>query len=1096
MDGFCLAVACLIPCLVLLACPAAAQNMLAPAAPARTGQTKAAGQAQAAAQTQRVSETAWKELAGLPVRRIDFEGISAERLSTLRDRLPQTVGQPLDSEKVAGSLRLLYASGIFDTIDAEAGRDGDGVALTFRGTPRAFIGAVTVVGAKGATVNTQLERTSRLTAGTRYTEARMQQAVEAMRQMLANNGFHDAQIQYTLTPEPTEQLVDIAVHVTPGLQSRVGTVTVTGDTGMTLDEFRQAAHLRAGAVVDHDTANRALDGVVKRYLKQGRLEAEVKLESQVYTARHVNYKFTANRGPIVHVRVEGARVSEAHIKRLVPIYEEGTVDEDLLNEGGRHLRDYLQSQGYFDVKADHSEQSPVASPASSPTSGEVLILYNVQLGSRRRVESVKVDGNHYFNSETLEELLRVHAANTLDRQGLYSQALVAADVAAITDTYHNNGFSKVSVTPETGPVADAAPNPVPGPAAPTAPGTASGPAPGPSPKQAPGSLSAPLTVVYHIAEGPQQRVGTVTLTGNEHIDTPTLTSQMNTVADQLLSPRNLAGDRDALLTEYVGRGFNDARVEVEEIFDPADANRPEGGNRVDVAFHITEGAQDFVRKVLVTGLHYTRPSTVARGITLKAGAPLSQQALQDTQRNLYDLALFNEVNTAVLNPNGAEREKTVLVQAVEARRWTLTYGAGFEAQTGTPQNNCAGYQAIGVACTPNGHTGVSLRGLLAITRNNLFGREQSASIQGNYGQLEQKVDLIYQYPHLAGTKRFGLTFSGGYANSRAVTTYVASRLDAGVRLTENFTGSGRGLSRANTFIYEFDFRRVKVAADSLQVYPLGIPLLSEAVRVGGPGFTWIRDTRDSAVDAHHGNYTSFQEFLSATRFGAEAQFNRIDVSNSSFYSFDKGKFVLARNTRYGQERAFGNAASELIPLPERLYAGGATSLRGFSANAAGPRDPQTGYPIGGAGALVNNTELRLPPPTLPYFGNTVSFVLFHDMGNIFANAGDAWASALRVRQPDRSKCEMPQEQETPILEPTGSVYSTGPAGKCSFNYFSHTPGIGVRYHTPVGPIRFDFSYNLNPPIYPVTYNYSDITQPPHVGAAGHFNFFFSLGQTF
>ena len=158
------------------------------------------------------------------------------------------------------------------------------------------------------------------------------------------------------------------------------------------------------------------------------------------------------------------------------------------------------------------------------------------------------------------------------------------------------------------------------------------------------------------------------------------------------------------------------------------------------------------------------------------------------------------------------------------------------------------------------------------------------------------------------------------------------------------------------------------------------------------------------MDAHRGTYTSFQEFLSDRLFGAQAEFNRIDTSNSSYYSFDKGRFVLARNTRYGQMRAFGNGSSELIPLPERLYAGGPVSLRGFSQNAAGPRDPETGYPIGGAGALINSTELRLPPPTLPWFGNTLSFVIFHDMGNVFTNAGDAWASALRVRQPDSDAC--------------------------------------------------------------------------------------------
>ena len=116
--------------------------------------------------------------------------------------------------------------------------------------------------------------------------------------------------------------------------------------------------------------------------------------------------------------------------------------------------------------------------------------------------------------------------------------------------------------------------------------------------------------------------------------------------------------------------------------------------------------------------------------------PLDQSALLDTQRSLYNLALFNEVNTAIQNPNGDESYKNILLNITEAKRWDISYGFGFEVQTGAPAEGClsAAEQALlGITnsykCNPNGHTGASPRILFNVSRTNLRGTDQSITLQ-------------------------------------------------------------------------------------------------------------------------------------------------------------------------------------------------------------------------------------------------------------------------------------------------------------------------------------------------------------------------------
>jgi outer membrane protein insertion porin family len=979
-------------------------------------------------------------------------------LKPLPTELAQQVGEPLDPAKIRDSLRRLYITGLYQTIQVAGVRSGDDVSIIFSGVPRLFLHRVNINGVKDSRLSSILQSSTELQAGTPFTPDKAAQGTTSVESALQSNGFYSGKVKSTTSLDLPNSLVDLNYQVVTGKAARIGDVRITGQSGLTEQQFRKRAKLKLNAKVERNTVSRALSRLRKNYAKKEHLAAAVSLTSQLYVApvNRLNMSFSAHEGPPIDVRVEGAKISKGTLRKLLPIYEESTIDQDLLNEGAQNLRSYYQSQGYFDAQVSYSQVAAEGPQELSQDNGKLLtVLYNVKRGVEHIVDSVAIAGNHYFSNDLIEERISVHRANFVDRHGSFSQQLINHDVASIRGLYQSNGFSSVKVTPQIADLGHSAQNP---------------------------KEKAHLKITYLIDEGVQQRIGKYDIPGANTDQLSHLKPNLNLRVGQPYSSVNLNQDRNLVLTYYLSQGYDNAEIDLTQETEPA---RPD---LVDVTMKVTEGPRFFVRQVIVSGIHFTRPAVVQQRVQIHPNDPLDQTALLQIQRDLYNLALFSEVNTAIQNPEGTETYKNVLLNLTEARRWDITYGGGFEAQTGTPTQGClsiADQIILGVTnsykCTPNGHFGASPRVIFNLGRINLRGTDQSITLRTNYGTLEQMAMLTYQYPQVFQTKSLNLSLSGGYNNSAFISTYQAAVLSGALRLSER-------VNKANSLIYSFSYRRVSVNSNTLQVSLSEIPLLAEPVRVGGPGITWIRDTRDVPLDAHHGTFTSAEEFLADGKFGSQADFNRFDITNASYYDFGHAHWVIARQTRYGQERAYGKPDQETIPLPERLYAGGATSHRGFALDSAGPRDPQTGYPIGGAGVFVNTLELRTPAPTLPYVGNSVSFVLFHDMGNVFENASDIWPSFFRIKQPNSGTC---RNVSVPYTN-----YNTSTT--CNFNDFSHAVGAGLRYRTPIGPIRADFGYNLNPPIFPVIYDYTtnSSTPNPHVGQAEHFNFFFSIGQSF
>jgi outer membrane protein assembly factor BamA len=328
------------------------------------------------------------------------------------------------------------------------------------------------------------------------------------------------------------------------------------------------------------------------------------------------------------------------------------------------------------------------------------------------------------------------------------------------------------------------------------------------------------------------------------------------------------------------------------------------------------------------------------------------------------------------------------------------------------------------------------------------------SLQTRISTLQRRGLLSYVAPQFTGNENLALTFSALYDDSRDIRTFAAKRLEGSVQLAQR-------LSKANSIQYRYTYRRVTIDLNTLKISPELIPILSQPDRVGIVSISFIQDRRDDPVNSHRGIYNTIDVGVAHHGVGSQTDFGRLLLRNSTYHRISKD-VVIARTVQFGYVQRFGGLSQ--VPLAERFFSGGSSSNRAFPDNQAGPRDLETGFPLGGNALLFHSTELRFP-----LIGDNLGGVLFHDIGNVFADVRDI---NLRFKQRDRQ----------------------------DFDYAVQSIGVGVRYNTPVGPIRVDFGLSPNSPRF---FGFQGTRDQLLAGQGtltnqriNVFQFHFSLGQTF
>ncbi len=487
-----------------------------------------------------------------------------------------------------------------------------------------------------------------------------------------------------------------------------------------------------------------------------------------------------------------------------------------------------------------------------------------------------------------------------------------------------------------------------------------------------------VTLVLRVSEGPRALVDRIELHGPSALEPASvLDAALLEAADPFASSEVLAA-RERILTLYRNQGFRGAEVESKSALD-------ERGESAVVTFVVREGERTRVDRVILAGLRVTKESAVRRLVAIEPGAPLSPLAIAETRQNLVGSGLFRSVDIEALVPDPETLRSDVLITVEEGPRTTFAYGFGYEEQQ-------------------------LARAEIEITRRNLFGLNRSVSVFTRGSFRGARFITTYRQPDFFGTPL--PVFVSFFAEEEDRSSFDYNRVGVGLQFSKRVS-----LDQNLFFRYRFDQTKVF----QLEVDIDEIDRRFRNTRISAVSLASVTDRRDDPLNPRSGQFRILDVEWSATALGTEAPYLK-GLAQQFFYFRMPHDLVAAVGLRLGVGQTYREDRDALLPIAERFFAGGATTLRGFALDEASPKrkiplpngDVVDGEPIGGNVLALLNVELRFP-----IFGN-LRGVLFSDNGNVY--------------------------RRLQVIELLNWRYNMG---------------FGFRYDTPLGPLRVDYGFKLD-----------------------------------
>lgn len=500
-----------------------------------------------------------------------------------------------------------------------------------------------------------------------------------------------------------------------------------------------------------------------------------------------------------------------------------------------------------------------------------------------------------------------------------------------------------------------------------------------------------LNITITISEGKQYHTGIVRIVGNESFPVEDLEAMLPLKQGDVFSPDALRKDTKALQDFYFSRGYIDAEIRPHTVFNQVT-------DQMDITYSIREKSISYVNRIDISGNKVTRDIVIRRELSVKPGGVFDGVKVQRSRERLQNLGFFQKVDIYPVSTK-EEDQKDLMVRVEEKKTGEFMFGVGYSSE-----DDFIGFIEIGQG-------NFDLFNPLYFT-----GDGQKMKIRAELGSAKSNFEISFVEPWM-----FGIPFSFGvdlYRRTRDWDDYDETRIGGDIRLRKRltaFTQMGLNYTLENVDVYD-----VADSADWSIQSEEGKNWISSIT----PSLT--RDTRDSYLVPTRGMKNTLACQIAGGVLGGDKNFIKTTFYTSAYYSIFKG-YILGVRYRIGTAQPYGD--TDIVPVYERFFLGGANTIRGFRYREVGPQgtDPETGLPngdpVGGDSMMMGSVEFTFP------IYEMVRGALFCDIGNVWA-AKD-W-------------------------ELDDTVF-----GSQWFKNLQSGAGIGLRLYLPIGPIKLDYGWPLH-----------------------------------